>query len=340
MSSVEMDKLLAQTNLPEQAIEPIRKRLTVLLDLVKQHNSRVAQVKAAKAADANNMENVDAAWKLNSESDAEIDELEPRFQAITAEYEKVLAQLRERGKLQIKAPLSPEEVTKTRKVVNDSMPGLEKARTEAETMASIVTGMLPDDAPDIMSFIPAVESMKGAGSGGGRKSTTSEFLQYMTRVGDILIDGVSTKRDGKGKFNFAADELSKLFKVDQFPQNQVDPEALEDAYYASLGIPSRKKTELPASHTFDFTFNTVVGVKDNSTMTNEVTHKVTVIPPESKAKATETVSEEKKEEKEETTPEANAEKVEEAKPQDNASNSAENTEKATPAKKTAPKATK
>lgn len=252
--------LLAKSTLPEPTQKMIEEKLQDAFSLIVTSNEWVAQVNAAKAEDPNNTEYLDSIWRAKAPLNEELRPIEEQYQVLVAESEKLLEKLRAFAKTEVKPPLSEEETKQTRKKVNDAAPAIAEARKAAETMAMIADQMLTLQGAaipgGIISLLPPVESLKNTR---GRKAGSSEGKSYMTRVGDVLVDGKSTNRvingESKGKFNFAADELSKQFGEDIFPDNKVTPEALEEAYFESLGKPLRsvKSSEIPVEHEFTFT---------------------------------------------------------------------------------------
>lgn len=248
---------LQSTGLPEAALKPLIDKYNEAFNLTVENNKRVAQINAAKAQDPNNTEYLDSLWRANFKSDPEMVEVEEQYQIVTAEYEKLLAQLREFGKKHVPVALSEDEAKNTRKLVNESAPTIQTARDGFAAMAEMVNAVLSAQGKSIegglLSFLPEVESLKNAR---GRKAATAggNIGVYMTRVHDVLIDGESTRTEKGGKFNYAADKLSAKFGVSVYPGNQVTAEEVEKAYYDAMGIELRDKSkELPLEFTFDFT---------------------------------------------------------------------------------------
>lgn len=316
--------LLAKTNFPAQALAPMEAKLVEAFDLIVENNKRVAAVNAAKAQDPNNTEHLDALWKLHASTDPEIAPLEEQFQLIQAQHEKLLSQLRELGKKHIQPVLSEDDAKNTRKLVNESAPTIAKAKQSAKDMADIVDNLLemvgakPEGG--VLSLLPEVESLKNAR---GRKASTAsgDGKVYMTRVGDILLDGKSTNREVngemKGKFNYAADELSKRFGVEIHGDNEVTAEELEVAFYEALGLPWRslKSTEIPKGSTFDFTKTIKVRNGNDDSFkdvpqTVKVTVEPTIVKPTVTATTTETPKATETEKAEPATPEKVEAKVE------------------------------
>lgn len=253
--------LLNETGLPEAAIAPLEKKLVEAYDLIVLNNSRIAQVNAAKADDPNNVENLDSLWKAEEKNPAISEKIE-QFYVIAEQYEKFLTELRDFAKNNlIKERLSDEQVAATKKLVNESAPTIAEAKAGAAAMALVVDSVLKDKAPagGILSLLPEVESLKNAR---GRKANAGGIPIYMTRVGNVEVDGVSTNRDGKGKFDYAAAVISEKFGEKIHPENKVTAATLEEEYFKALEIPfrSKKSGELPVK--FDFTFTKTVKVRN------------------------------------------------------------------------------
>ena len=307
-----LDELLRSSGFPPAAFDTFKSAFGEAYGLALQNNKWVAQVNQAKASDPNNTEYLDALWKANSDGDPEITEKAEAFYAIAEEYEKLNAELRELGKKQIKEALSEEQIKATREKVNAAAPTIktatEKAAAMAEMFESVLSSMnikLPENG--LMSFLPEVESLKNTR---GRKAATQAggIPVYVTRTGGILIDGVSTNKDGKGKFAYGADKLSEMFGAAVHPENAVSVEELEEAFWKAYGKPfrSEKSTELPEAFEFEFSKTIKVQNKNDDSFTEiPKTVKVTVLraePTNTKAKTEGETPEAK--------PEAPTEKVE------------------------------
>lgn len=312
-------EVLAKTGLPEAALTPIEAKLQEAFDLIVENNKRVAQVNAAKAQDPNNVDYLDSLWRTHAVDDPKIAAIEPRYQALTEELEKLLVQLREESKKHIPEQLSEEKTKEVRVLVNQSAPAIEKAKEAAETMVSVVEAVLAakGEAIDggILSMLPPIESLKNKR---GRAAATADGIaKYMTRASEILVNGKSTNRivngESAGKFNYAAEDLSATFNAEKFPENRVTPDTLEEAYYKSLGIQFRlKSANLPEEHAF--TFEKTVKVQNkNDDGTTDLPQKVQVIVKRASKAKTET--DEKVEEPKNETAEPAKAKASEAKTQ-------------------------
>lgn len=252
-------EVLSKSGLPEPSQQMIEGKLVEALNLIVLNNNRVAQVNAAKAQDPTNVEYLDERWKSNAATDPEISDEAERFYAVAEEYEKLLKSLREKGKKHIPEVLSDEKTAELKKLVNDAGPTIEKAVEGAKSLAALADQMLELSGEKVegglIGMLPGVESLK---STRGRKAATGE-ISYMTRVAEILLDGKSTNKEingkSRGKFNFAADILSKRFGSEIVASNAVTAEELEEAYWAKIGaeLRSKKQGELPTSLEFEFT---------------------------------------------------------------------------------------
>lgn len=279
-----IDEILAATNLPEAALAPFKSKFDEAFNLIVQNNKWVAQVNAAKAQDPNNPEYLDSLWRANTESDPEIDEIEPKYQALIEESEKLLKRLRELGKKQIQEALSEDQIKSVREQVNNAAPTISTATQKAAGMAEMIESFmtsLNQPVPDggLMSLLPEVESLKNAR---GRKASTQAggIPVYVTRTAGILIDGVSTNKDGKGKFAYGVEKLNELFNANAHPENAVSVEELEEAFWKAYGKPFRsvKSTELPEAFEFEFTKTVKVQNKNDDSFTEiPKTVKVTVL---------------------------------------------------------------
>jgi hypothetical protein len=294
------DELLSKTMLPDAAIAPMKQKLVEAYRLISLNNQRVIQVNAAKAMDPNNLDYLDTLWNAHATDDPEIAEIEPLYQAAVEEYLKLQAKLRTLAKKHIPAVLSDDETKALKNLVNGSGDAIDKAIASARDMALVVDQMLaihgakPEGG--IISLLPSVDSLKSTRGRKAANAAGGERTPYMTRVGDILLDGVSTNItvDGevKAKFNFAADAWNKKYNAEQFPENGVTAVLLEEAFFKHMGIPWRsiKGAQLPEdSYEFEFTKDVKEKSKQDGTETvRPVTVKVTVVKPESKAQTAET----------------------------------------------------
>jgi hypothetical protein len=249
------DDLLAKTNLPEPALAPLKKAVSDYVAMVNKSNGLVASINAAKAQDPNNVDYLDKLWRAK-ESDSAIAEKVAEFDAIAEQYERLLKELRDHAKGNyIPAQLSEDDAKNARKQVNESAPAISEARKSIAAQLTLVESVLSALGVEIpeggmVTLLPQANAR-------GRKAATAagEVKTYLTRVGDVLIDGKSTQVNGKGNFRFAAAQLSEKWNSKLMPENEVTGEEIEEAYFASMGKENRslKSTEIPESHTFEFT---------------------------------------------------------------------------------------
>jgi hypothetical protein len=282
------DDLLAKTNLPEPALAPLKKAVSDYVAMVNKSNGLVASINAAKAQDPNNVDYLDKLWRAK-ESDSAIAEKVAEFDAIAEQYERLLKELRDHAKGNyIPAQLSEDDAKNARKQVNESAPAISEARKSIAAQLTLVESVLSALGVEIpeggmVTLLPQADSLKNAR---GRKAATAagEVKTYLTRVGDVLIDGKSTQVNGKGNFRFAAAQLSEKWNSKLMPENEVTGEEIEEAYFASMGKENRslKSTEIPESHTFEFT-KTILVQNPNDDSKTEVpqTVKLTVISQQS-----------------------------------------------------------
>lgn len=277
--------ILAKTKLPEAALAPIEKALVDAFELVTENNKRVAQVNASKAQDPKKPgyeDYLDNLWRQNATDPAIREDVE-QFDIVSEEYERLLSKLRGHAKANfIPEELSEEKARETRKLVNESENAVKKAREIAASMAAVADQMLTLHSVEIkggvMSLIPEIDSLKSLR---GRKATSGSGTgPYMTRAAEILVDGKSTNRDGKGKFNYAADDLSKRFNVERFPGNRVTAEELESAYLAEFGYSSREDSKSDNDAKLadrEFTFTREIEVQNpNDDSTTKVPQTVSI----------------------------------------------------------------
>lgn len=327
-----LDEFFAKSQLPPEALKPIAQKVQEYVDLVIQSNQWIAQINAAKAADPTKPgyeDELDKLWEIHAPNDEKMAEVRDKYAMLIAEAEKLLTQLRDFAKTKVPTPLSEEDAKNVRKNVNEAAPAILEARkataamlTVPESMLSIHNVELPPGG--LMALLPQPDSLKSAR---GRKASSGERAPYATRVGDVLIDGKSTQVNGKGRFAYAADKLSEVWNGGNVPANKVTAEEIEEAYFKSLPgdveFRGLRSTEIPDSHTFEFTKTIKVkNANDDSYTDIPKTVKLTVISVGAKEKA-------------EAKPEAEnkpAEKVEENKPAENKTEA--------PAKKTAAPAPK
>lgn len=270
------EELLAATGLPEPALAPLKSKWEETFSLITQNNQRVAQVNAAKAADPNKPgyeDELDKLWRMHEKDDAKITPLVEKFDVISAEYEKLLGQLRELAKGHIPEQLSEERTKEVRKLVNESGPTIVQAKAQLGAMAMMVDSFLDSMGKGIegglVTLLPDVESLKNTR---GRKAATSsgEVGQYMTRILGAELNGKDVARDGKVNFRYLADAISSDFKVDTFPENKVTGEEVEEAYYEAIEKPHRSVKTAEVTKTFDFTKEIVTGENTKETRTVKV----------------------------------------------------------------------
>lgn len=309
---------LAKTKLPEQALEPIEKALVEAFSLTVENNKRVAQVNATRAQNPGKPGYEDYLDKLiqtHAPTDERVREDLAKFDEISEEYERLNKKLRDHAKANyIPEELSEEAARKTRQLVNESVPAIQKAREAAQNMAAIVDQMLSLHGAAIeggvISLIPELDSLKNAR--GRKAATASSGGPYMTRVAEILLDGKSTNKEingeSKGKLNYAADALSKAFNAEKFPANRVTPEELEVAYLKEFGYDSREESKADDDSKLadkEFVFEKEVEVQNpNDDSTTKVPRKVKVL-----VKRTAKVEPEKTETAQPETPNAEGEAV-------------------------------
>lgn len=252
--------------------QPVRdmvaEKLGAAIELIRENNSRVLQIREAKDTDPNNVEYLDNVWKRviqEGTDDKEMIQAEKRFQAAAKAYEAELAKLRAAAKARhIQPPMSDEDRDKLKKLINDGKPVIAAARTTAESFAEMADKMLvsagkPLPEGGVIALLPETETLmnvrgRKSASGGGTKS-------YSTRLVDAFIDGKSTNVMKKNKsgdmaphahFNYVANELSKEFGSATFPENEVTSEEIEQAYYDSKEVTFRKSEDMPEDYTFEF----------------------------------------------------------------------------------------
>lgn len=315
---------LAKTGIPEAGLKNLTDKVDEHNALVGKSNGLVADINAARAQDPNNVDYLDARWRAK-EDDPRIAETVAEFDAVAEQYEKLLKILRDAAKQHfVNPPLSEEETRTARKNVNDMAPTISEARKAIAAQLDMVESILKltgTEMPEggLISLLPHAESLKGVK---GRKATTAAggiSGPYMTRVGDVLVNGVSTNRDGKGKFNYAADKLSEMWNAAQFPGNKVTAEELEDAYLSEFGYADRvaSKDDNESKLTDkEFEFKKTIQIpskQDDTVQTEEVSVKLFVKRPVKEVK-TETPKVETPKTETEKPSEDNAENVE-AKPE-------------------------
>jgi hypothetical protein len=336
-----LDEYFSQTGLPPEALKVLTDKVSEHNDLVIRVNKWIAQVNAAKAQDPSNVDYLDTLWKREQESgNSKVKDLADEFDAIAEQYEAKLKELREIAKANfIPEQLSEEKTKEVKAQVNSAQPTIAELRNAIKAQMMIPESILnmknvPLPEGGLVSLLPQADTLK---SKGGRKAASGN-VSYMTRVGDVLIDGESTQVNGKGKFNYAADKLSERFGARTVhPANAVTAEELEEAYYKHLNVPLRS---LSSGDEFTFTKETVKpNPNDGELVKAPVKVTLTVISPKAIEKASETAKPETP--KAETAPANEAPKAETPKPETPEVKSAEvpapanapAAKKATPAKK-------
>lgn len=281
-----IEEYFAKTNLPEAALKPIADRVTEFTTLVAQNNKRIAQVNAAKAVDPAKpgyADYLDDLWAAHTLDDEKIAAIEPKYQALVEEAEKLQRELRDLAKNHIPEVLSEDETQKVRKLVNESGPVIAESRKAVIAMLTVPTSLLSAmqvELPEggLESLLPQADSLKN--TRGRRAATESgEVRQNVTRVGEILLNNKTTNRDGKGKIAYAAADLSELWNAQNVPANKVTAEEIETEYFKSLpgniAFRSLRSPELPPEHVFVFEKNIHVQNSNDDSFT-EVPQKVTI----------------------------------------------------------------
>lgn len=284
---------LAKTGQPPKVQARMAKKLDDLYALVTRHNSRVLRINQTKATDPNNVDMLDASWAnaVNAQTaPADIVEAEAKYQALIEQTEKLLSQLREFAKTQIKPPLSAEEMDREKKAANEEAKLIDDTRESAKAFAEIIDEYLDmmDEPIDggIMSLIPNVESMKNTR---GRKASggSSSEGKYRTRFDSVSIDGtkvsrIVTKRGGEkseeSTLVIAAEILNRKWNAAHLPQNEVTDEELERAMYDSQNQPFRNTEGMAVEFDFEFTKDIAVQQpNDDSVKVAPVTTKFHII---------------------------------------------------------------
>lgn len=274
-ATLTFEEALKATQLPEAALAPVIEAWNKAFNLIVLNNKRIAQINASKAQDPNNTEYIDSLWEAHYNESPEMVEIEAQFQAVTAERERLLKELRDFGRTKIEAPLSEDDAKKAKAAVNESKSAIETARAEAAAMTAVIDSMLNVHGKaiegGIISLMPQIDSLKNLR---GRKAGGSDGKAYMTRVSGVDLNGESTNVNGKGKFTYAADKLSENWGAATHPENKVTGEELEEAFFKHLGKGFRelKSTEIPDAVTnFDFTKEITTGENTKETKTVKVT---------------------------------------------------------------------
>jgi hypothetical protein len=256
---------LSKTGLQAEAFKPIVDKVEEHNALVAKSNDLVASINAAKAQDPNNVEYLDSRWKAN-EQDPAIAEKVQEFYAVAETYERLLSELRSHAKANfVKPPLSEDQARDAKKSVNEFAPTIAEARKALAAQFEIFENILKlsgTQLPEggLISLLPQPDSLKNAR---GRKAATESGIGiYMTRVNEVIVDGVSTNRDGKGKLTYAAEFLSEKWGANDLPENRVTGEEIEEALFAKLGKPVRSKDVKIQDVTFEF--EKVIKVKNGA----------------------------------------------------------------------------
>lgn len=269
------EEIIASAGLPEAATEPLRKAWSDAFGLITKNNERIAQINAAKAQDPSNVDYIDSLWKLHAKNDSEMSQIEEQFDEVAEMYEKLLKRLRDFGKTKVPTPLSDEETKSAKKLVAESDDAIKAARSKFLAMAEMFDGILGSMGKGVDGglgkLLPEADSLKNLR---GRKSATGE-KSHITRIGGALLNGKNIEKDGKANFRYLADEVSKLFGSDKFPENKVTGEELEEKLFATIEKPFRsvKSTELPAETNFDFTKEVKIGENTTEVRTVKITIK-------------------------------------------------------------------
>jgi len=260
--------LVKQAGVPEAGLKPIRDKWDEAFNLILKNNERVAQINAARAQDPNNTEYIDSLWKLHAKNDPKLSETEAKFDAIAEQYEELLKELREFGRTKVPTPLSEDDAKNVRKAVNESSETIQTAIAGAASMMAMVDAILAANGNSVpgglISLMPEVDSLKNTR---GRKAGTST-TSYATRIGGFEINGRNIHRDGKANFRYAADSLSTEFGAENFPENKVTGEEIEEAYFAAIEKPFRSVKTADTTKTFEFTKE--VKIAENATETRTV----------------------------------------------------------------------
>lgn len=264
---------------PEPVRDMIVAKLDESLNLRKAQNARVYDIRASKESDPNSFEVQDATWKRIQAAEGEktaeekaITAKANRFDKIAAEYEKLMAELREMAKAEIKPPLTEDEIKAKRKEYNDAKPVVEASDIAAKTMAEMADGLLKPLGIEIeggvFSLMPAVESLMGAR--GGRKSSggTRSEGGYATRIGSAMIEGEDASKGDKYSWAILAEKLNARTNAKRFPSNEVTAIEIEEEFYRAAGLEFRDKENIPAE--LSFTFSKDVEVQSPNDDTTKV----------------------------------------------------------------------
>jgi hypothetical protein len=274
------EEILADSGLPEMVLAPLKDKWSETFNLITLNNERIAKVNAIKAQDPTKPgyeDYLDDLWAAKAPRNPKMNEVREKYATLIGEAEKLLKQLRDFAKENVEQPVSEDEARKLRGLVNESDPVIKESRAQLSAMVTMVEGFLSAQGKEVpgglISLLPPVESLKNVR---GRKASTSGGTgSNMTRIGGFEINGREIHRDGKANFRIGADSLSTEFGAGAFPQNKVTGEELEIAYFEAIGkeLRSVKSTELPASTTFDFTKDIVIGENKTEKKTVKITVK-------------------------------------------------------------------
>ena len=243
---------------PQIVRDMICGKLDEALGLTLNNNRLVNRIQESKNTDPENVDYQDATWRrvADEEIDPEIVAAEAAYQEHVRMSEELLKVLREKSRAHMQPAMSEEEITKSRKLVNDGKPAIDAAKASAKTMAEMADQMLTlvGQAIDggVMSLMPDTESLlnaRGRKSAGG-KSRSGDG--YATRIGSATIDGVDAGRNEKYTFAILADKLSERFNAKAHSENTVTPLELEEAFFKSLGKEFRDRADLPDATEFEF----------------------------------------------------------------------------------------
>lgn len=269
---------------PDAIKDMFGEKLLAADKVTRENNSRILSIREAKDADPNNTEYQDLVWHrviAEKVDDKEMIAAERKYQAAQAESEKQLEILRAGAKARhIRPAMTDEEVQAAKKLVNEGKAVVTEARATATAFAEMADKFLAMTGKKveggIIALLPPVESMLN--TRGRKAGTKSGDKPYSTRLVLAEIDGKSTNKDRKDKttgeiikggfahFDHVAEELSKRFGANTFPQNGVTGIDVEKAYYDSKNATWRESAEMPEDHSFKFTKEiTVQNPNDDST---------------------------------------------------------------------------
>lgn len=290
-----IEEAIALIQQPDAVKDMFSGKLLIADKLIRENNSRVLQIREAKNSDPNNNEYLDNVWHrviADKVDDKELIAAEKKYQAAVAESEKQLAILRAGAKARhIQPTLTDEQTQALKKSINEGKSVIAEAKASAAAFAEMADTFLKMAGVEIeggvISLLPEPESLLNTR---GRKATSSEDRPYFTRLVNAEINGKSTNKDKKDKatgeivkggnahFNNVAEELSKMFGANTFPENGVTPKEVEEAYYKSNNATYRESAEMPEDYTFDFTKEIKVqNANDDSTKNEPHTVKIRIV---------------------------------------------------------------